>query len=121
MCIFSSHMTRSRKFTQNGVIIQYFGNIINANSFLSHKWWVLATNIETYHSWKNYIILREYIKCVLPPLIEVVGLTMNLISRTHDFCERKEYAFNILLEYSIITLIHVRERSMHLLYFRSME
>ncbi len=28
---------------------------------------------------------------------------MNLISRTHNLCERKEYAFNVLPEYSIIT------------------
>ena len=28
---------------------------------------------------------------------------MNLISGTHDFYERREYAFNILPEYSIIT------------------
>jgi hypothetical protein len=27
---------------------------------------------------------------------------MNLISGTHDFCERREYAFNVLPEYSII-------------------
>ena len=27
---------------------------------------------------------------------------MNLISGTHDFCERREYAFNVLLEYNII-------------------
>ncbi len=52
--------------------------------------------------WENYIILREYIKCVLPPLTEVVGLTMNLINGTYHFCERREYAFNVLLEYDII-------------------
>jgi hypothetical protein len=28
---------------------------------------------------------------------------MNLISGSHNFCERREYAFNVLLEYSIIT------------------
>ena len=28
---------------------------------------------------------------------------MNLISRTHNFCERREYAFNVLPEYLIIT------------------
>jgi hypothetical protein len=28
---------------------------------------------------------------------------MNLINGTHDFCERREYAFNVLPEYSIIT------------------
>jgi hypothetical protein len=33
---------------------------------------------------------------------EVVGLTMNLISGTHHFCERREYSFNILPEYDII-------------------
>jgi hypothetical protein len=51
---------------------------------------------------ENYIILLEYIKRVLPPLIKVVGPTINLISGTHNFCERKEYAFNVLPEYSII-------------------
>jgi hypothetical protein len=29
---------------------------------------------------------------------------MNLISGAHNFCERREYAFNVLLEYLIITL-----------------
>ena len=28
---------------------------------------------------------------------------MNLINKTHNFCERREYAFNVLPEYSIIT------------------
>ena len=28
---------------------------------------------------------------------------MNLISETHHFCERREYAFNVLPEYYIIT------------------
>ena len=28
---------------------------------------------------------------------------MNLISETHDFCESREYAFNIISEYKIIT------------------
>jgi hypothetical protein len=32
-----------------------------------------------------------------------VGPIMNLISETHDFCERREYAFNVLPEYNIIT------------------
>ena len=54
---------------------------------------------------KNYIIFWEYIKCVLLPLIEVMGPNINLIRETHDFCERKEYAFNVLSEYSIITSI----------------
>ena len=55
---------------------------------------------------KYYIILWEYIKCVLLPLTEVMGLTIILISGIHNFCERREYAFNVLSEYSIIT--HVR-------------
>ena len=56
---------------------------------------------------ENYIMLWEYIKCILPPLTEVVGPTMILISETHDFCERREYTFNVLPEYSIITLRQV--------------
>ena len=28
---------------------------------------------------------------------------MNLINGTHNFCERKEYKYNVLPEYSIIT------------------
>jgi hypothetical protein len=40
---------------------------------------------------------------LLIPLTEVVDLIMNLISRTHNFYERREYIFNILPEYSIIT------------------
>ena len=47
-------------------------------------------------------MLREYIKCVLPPLTEVVDPIINLISRFYNFCERREYAFNVLPEYSII-------------------
>ena len=31
-----------------------------------------------------------------------MGLTMNLISGIHHFCERREYSFNIVREYSII-------------------
>jgi hypothetical protein len=58
---------------------------------------------------ENYIILREYIKCILPPFTEVVGPIMNLISGTYDFYERREYAFNVLPEYSIIT--HTNEGS----------
>jgi hypothetical protein len=50
---------------------------------------------------ENYIILQEHIKCILTPLTEVVNPTMNLISGTHYFCERREYAFNALLEYDI--------------------
>ena len=41
---------------------------------------------------------------LLSPLTEVVGPIINLISGTHNFCKRREYAFNILLEYLIITL-----------------
>ena len=33
-----------------------------------------------------------------------MGSTINLINETYDFCERREYTFNILSEYSIITL-----------------
>ena len=33
----------------------------------------------------------------------MVDPIMNLISETHDFCERREYAFNIISEYKIIT------------------
>jgi hypothetical protein len=51
---------------------------------------------------ENYIILQEYIKYVLPHLTEVVVPTMNLINRTHHFCKRREYAFNVLPEYDII-------------------
>jgi hypothetical protein len=54
-------------------------------------------------SQENYIILWEYIKYILPPLTKVVGPIMNLINGTHDFCERREYAFNVLPEYNIIT------------------
>ena len=43
-------------------------------------------------------------KCILPSLTEVMGLTMNSISETHHFYERREYAFNVLLEYDIIEL-----------------
>ena len=31
------------------------------------------------------------------------GPIMNLINGTYNFCERREYAFNVLPEYSIIT------------------
>jgi hypothetical protein len=57
---------------------------------------------------ENYIILREYIKCILPPLTKMVGPIMNLISGTHHFYERREYAFNVLPEYYIITLIFIK-------------
>ena len=46
-------------------------------------------------SQENYIIFREYIKYLFPPITEVVDPIMNLISGTHDFCKRKKYAFNI--------------------------
>ncbi len=54
---------------------------------------------------ENYIILREYIKCVLLSLTKVVGPTINLISRIYYFCERRKYVFNILSEYDIIIRI----------------
>ena len=44
---------------------------------------------------KNYIIFREYIKCLLTFLTEVMNPIMNLINETHDFCEIREYTFNI--------------------------
>jgi hypothetical protein len=47
-------------------------------------------------------MLREYIKCVLPPLTEIMGPIMNLISGIHDFCEKRKYEFNVFPEYSII-------------------
>ena len=58
---------------------------------------------------ENYIIFREYIKCVLSPLTEMMGPTINLISGIHDFCEKREYAFNVLPKYSIIIhqIVHV--------------
>ena len=34
----------------------------------------------------------------------MVGPTINLISETHHLCERSEYAFMILQEYTIIFL-----------------
>jgi hypothetical protein len=43
--------------------------------------------------------------CILPSLIEVVGPIMDLISGTHHFYEKMEYAFNVLPEYSIITMV----------------
>ena len=52
---------------------------------------------------ENYWVLRKYVKCVLLSLTEVVDLIMNLISRTHNFCERREYTFKVLPEYLIIT------------------
>jgi hypothetical protein len=39
------------------------------------------------------------------------GPIIILISKIHDFCERREYAFNILLEYNIITAINIIERT----------
>ena len=74
---------------------------------LSHLFFIfvkLATNAIL--NKENYIILQEYIKCVLLLLTEVMSPTMNLISGTHDFCEKRKYAFNILPEYSIITLLN---------------
>ena len=41
-----------------------------------------------------------------------MGPIMNLISGSHNFCKRREYAFNVLLEYSIITLERTRTRSL---------
>ena len=55
---------------------------------------------------ENYIIFRKYIKFLLPPLTEIVGSTMNLISGIHNFYERSEYTFNVLPKYNIITFIN---------------
>ena len=35
--------------------------------------------------------------------IEIVGPIMNLINETHNFYERREYTFNVILKYNIIT------------------
>ena len=61
----------------------------------------------SYCNGENYVIFREYIKCILPLLTKVVDLIMNLISEIYHFCERREYTFNILPEYNIITLTMV--------------
>ena len=58
--------------------------------------WKRLLYITIYIYVENYIILRKYIKYVFSPLTEVVGPTMNLIRKTHHFCERREYAFNVL-------------------------
>ena len=50
---------------------------------------------------KNYCVLSEYHKCVVPHLTWIVSPTMNLISGTHHLCEKREYAFMILQEYLI--------------------
>ena len=36
-----------------------------------------------------------------------MGPTMNLISGTHHLCERREYTFMVLREYTIISLVNV--------------
>ena len=36
---------------------------------------------------------------------------MNLINGIHNFCERREYTFNVLPEYSIITRERESEKS----------
>ena len=51
---------------------------------------------------ENYTILHEYIKYVIPHFMWIVDLTINLISGIHHSCERREYTFNVLPEYSII-------------------
>lgn len=40
-----------------------------------------------------------------------MGLIMNLINRTHDFCEIRKYAFNILSENNIITYVDLSIKS----------
>ena len=68
----------------------------------------LKTEFSTHlprHYWaEKYIIFWEYIKFILVPLTwSIVGPTMNLISVSHYSCQRKEYVFNILSKYCIIT------------------
>ena len=50
----------------------------------------------------NYTIFWDCIKCVLPPLTEVVGPANWIHDKTHHFCKRRKYAFNVLSEYLII-------------------
>ena len=40
---------------------------------------------------------------VFPPLINMIDLTMNLISKIHNKCERKEHHIAVLQEYLRIT------------------
>ena len=49
----------------------------------------------SFKSQENYIIFREYIKYLFPPITEVVDPIINLISETYDFCKKKKYTFNI--------------------------
>ena len=53
---------------------------------------------------EHYCVLPEYHKYVIPPLTWMVGPTMNLISGVHHSCERREHAFIVLWEYTIISL-----------------
>ena len=56
---------------------------------------------------ENYQVFREYIKCILPPLTKMMGPIMILINGTHNFCERREYVFNVLRQYLIITPLRI--------------
>ena len=59
--------------------------------------------MSSHSEWGNYCILSEYHKYVLPPLTWIVGPTMNLISGIHHSCEKNEYAFMVIREYTIIS------------------
>ena len=54
--------------------------------------------------WDNYWVLSEYHKCVLSHSHIIVNSTNKIYDGTHNLCERREYAFMILPEYSIIFL-----------------
>ena len=49
------------------------------------------------------LISRTHHSCERREYAFMVSPTMNLISRTHHSCERREYAFMILREYTIIS------------------
>ena len=51
---------------------------------------------------RNYCVLSEYYKCVVPPLTWMVGPTINLISGTNYSCEMRNYAFMVFWEYLVI-------------------
>ena len=43
-----------------------------------------------------------------PSLTKIVGLIMNLISKTHHLCKRREYTFMVFRKYIII--FHVKPK-----------
>jgi hypothetical protein len=62
----------------------------------------MSSNLYGLQFRENYIILREYIKYVLPPLIKVVVPLIKFMVRLITSVKKKEYAFNVLPEYDII-------------------